>query len=66
MHPYLFFNNDGYSISHIGLALHKESGTHKPVIVDSSTEKKINIVTKQEVFSFLENQANVPPIYPLR
>ena len=65
MHPYLFFNKDRYSISHIGLALSKTSGYHKPLIVDSSTGKKINIVTKQEVFSFLENQANVP-IYPLR
>ena len=64
MHPYLFFNKDRYSISHIGLALHKTSGTHTPVIVDSSTGEKINIVTKQEVFSFLENQANVPT-YPL-
>ena len=64
MHPYLFFNKDRGSISHIGLALCKTLGPQTPVIVDSGTGGKINIVLQQEVFIFLENEANVP-IYPL-
>ena len=63
MHPYLFFNKDRCSISHIGLALEK-TGTQTPIIVDTFTGKKLNIAAEPRVFSFLEFIANVP-VYPL-
>ena len=58
MHPYLFFNKNRTSITHVGLKLER-SGS-KYCLVDSYTKKRINDTISAELFQFLTSNTKIP------
>ena len=60
MHPYLFFNKNRSSLTHVGLKLDTNYITHKTTLVDTHTGKIVNVSATQNVLKFLENESKIP------
>ena len=58
MHPYLFFNKNRTSITHVGLKLERYGS--KYCLVDSYTKKRINDTISAELFQFLTSNTRIP------
>lgn len=58
MHPYLFFNKNRTSITHVGLSL--EKSVHSSTLVDTYTKKPIGINISKEVLQFLMYTVKLP------
>lgn len=56
MHPYLFFNKDRSSITHVGLKLQKSSG----LIMDSYTNTIISRGISGELLQFFIDKVKIP------
>ena len=59
MHPYLFFNKNRTSITHVGLSL-EIHGKLGYVIVDTYTRESLGISLSKEVFQFLSQNVKIP------
>ena len=55
MHPYLFFNRDRTSITHVGLQFER-----KYVLQDTYTQKVVKADIAPELFEFLEKSVKIP------
>ena len=58
VHPYLFFNKDHCSVTHMGLAL--KISPQKTTVVDSGNGNELEINVSPEVLKFLKDKSKVP------
>ena len=58
MHPYLFFNKDRTSVTHVGLQF-KRKGS-QIVLQDTYTQKEIKTDIAPELFEFLTKSVKIP------
>ena len=58
MHPYLFFNKNRTSITHVGLSFEKK--LNLSILVDTYTKKPIGIDISKEVLQFLIYTVKLP------
>ncbi len=59
MHPYLFFNKNRTSVTHVGMHVSR-SETGNVCLKDNNRKEKIDVVTSPEILRFLEDVAKVP------
>ena len=59
MHPYLFFNKNRTSVTHVGMYVSR-SETGNVCLKDNNRKEKIDVVTSPEILRFLEDVAKVP------
>ena len=60
MHPYLFFNKNRSSLTHVGLKLDTDCETQTTTLVDTHTGKIVNVSATENVLQFLENESKIP------
>lgn len=58
MHPYLFFNKNRTSITHVGLQFERK-GSHN-VLLDTYTRTSIKDDVSPELYGFLTNSVKIP------
>ena len=58
VHPYIFFNKNRTSVTHVGFHLSKTLG--RVQLIADSSDKPISLELSKEILLFLENEANVP------
>lgn len=58
MHPYLFFNKNRTSITHVGLQIGKKNS--HDVLLDTYTKESIKDDVSPELLEFLKNSVKIP------
>ena len=58
MHPYLFFNKNRTSVTHVGM--HISTTSRSTCLKDNYKNEEIDVVASQEIIKFLEDVARVP------
>ena len=58
MHPYLFFNKNRTSITHVGLQFERKNSNYS--LLDTYTRKAVKINVAPELFTFLTDIVKIP------
>ena len=59
MHPYLFFNKNRTSVTHVGMHI-STTTSRSTCLKDNYKNEEIDVVASQEIIKFLEDVARVP------